>query len=156
MITAESFFDRLSKETMSLVDDFYAADAEFKDPVVHLKGAVEIRAYYTRLYDTVKSIRFDHGAEFVKGDTIVLPWTMRLVAALGSGREVVVDGVSVMRRNAEGKVVYHRDYFDMGQFVYERVFLLGALVRYAKRVLAGPFVKRATCKRPVLLSFGLI
>jgi ketosteroid isomerase-like protein len=143
MITAESFFDRLNKKTMHLVDDFYASDAEFMDPVVHLKGAAEIRAYYTRLYDTVKSIRFEHGPALVQGDTIVLSWTMRLVAALDNGREVVVDGVSVMRRNPAGKVVYHRDYFDMGQFVYERVFLLGAVVRYAKRVLAGPFVRRA-------------
>jgi len=142
MMTAEYFFDQLNKQTMSLVDDFYASDAEFMDPVVHLKGGAEIRAYYTRLYDTVKSIRFEHGAEFVQGDTTILPWTMRLVAALDNGREVVVDGVSVMRRNVEGKVIYHRDYFVMGRFVYERVFLLAFLVRVAKKVLAGPFARR--------------
>lgn len=80
MITAESFFDRLNKRTMHLVEDFYASDAEFMDPVVHLKGAAEIRAYYTRLYATVKSIRFEHGPALVQGDTIVLPWTIRLRA----------------------------------------------------------------------------
>lgn len=142
MIRTEEFFDRLNRDTMHLVEEFYAPDAEFIDPVVRLKGAAEIRRYYTRLYTTVSDIRFEHGPEISGDGRSVLVWTMHLKAAMDRGRTIRLEGVSVLRRDAMGRVVYHRDYFDMGEFVYERVPLLAFLVAIAKRVLAGPFVRR--------------
>jgi len=33
-------------------------------------------------------------------------------------------------------VIYHRDYFDMGAFVYENIPVLGSVVRYTKKRLS--------------------
>ncbi|HGP4674712.1 TPA: nuclear transport factor 2 family protein, partial [Vibrio cholerae O1] len=36
---------------------------------------------------------------------------------------------------AEGKVTYHRDYFDMGEMLYEQLPVLGQVIRAIKRRL---------------------
>jgi hypothetical protein len=56
---------------------------------------------------------------------------------LNGGKPFSVEGNSVIVFGGpEGKAIYHRDYFDMGEFVYERIPVLGALVRYIKEQMA--------------------
>ncbi len=131
-LTPREFFERLNKDTMELVEEFYAEDAVFQDPVVSLKGPAAIRAHYAYQYEGVTSIRWDFEPEIVQGDRRVLVWTMHLAhPRLNGGREYGVPGNSVFRM-ANGKVVYQRDYFDMGDFVYERIPAIGSLIRVIK------------------------
>jgi hypothetical protein len=37
----------------------------------------------------------------------------------------------------QGKVIYHRDYFDMGAFIYERVPVLDRVIAYVKGKLSA-------------------
>ena len=56
---------------------------------------------------------------------------------LKGGERVLLDGTSHIRYGGEsGKVIYHRDYFDMGAFVYENIPVLGPIVRYTKKRLS--------------------
>ncbi len=58
--------------------------------------------------------------------------------SLNSGREITVDGVSLITfRGAEGKVISHRDYFDMGEFIYERVPILSSVIGFIKNKMSG-------------------
>jgi hypothetical protein len=70
-----------------------------------------------------------------EGDRQVGIWTMYLRAKnLNGGEEVVVKGNShVIYKN--GKAVYHRDYFDMGAFIYEHIPIVGAIIRKIKSML---------------------
>lgn len=133
----QEFFNGTTKETMSRVDDFYAKDALFRDPVGEIRGASAIKAYYARLYENVLSIRFDFESEIGEGDEHVVTWVMHLRhKAIEGGKEISLPGASHIRF-ANGKAVYHRDYFDMGAFVYEHIPVLGAGVRYVKKKVAG-------------------
>lgn len=133
----QDFFNGTTKETMSRVDDFYAKDALFRDPVGEIRGAAAIKAYYARLYENVLSIRFDFESEIVQGDEHVVTWVMTMRhKAIEGGKEVSLPGASHIRFS-NGKAVYHRDYFDMGAFVYEHIPVLGAGVRYVKKKVAG-------------------
>jgi hypothetical protein len=38
----------------------------------------------------------------------------------------------------DGKVISDRDYFDMGEFIYERVPVLRSVIGYIKRKMARP------------------
>jgi steroid delta-isomerase len=44
-----------------------------------------------------------------------------------------IRGVSHIRFNAEGKVNYHRDYWDAAEELYEKLPLVGGLMRFLKR-----------------------
>jgi hypothetical protein len=134
----ESLFNNFNYDTMYLADDFYDPDVVFRDPLVELKGRDALKAYYMDMYKNVTSIRFDFSGGMEKDEEVVAFWTMELrTKGLKGGEPVLLDGVSHIRYGGDsGKVVYHRDYFDMGAFVYENIPVLGSIVRYTKRRLS--------------------
>ena len=133
------FFDKLDKNHLNLVTEFYDDNAKFEDPIHQLQGASEILKYYQNLYQHVDAIHFTFINTIESGNTVVVSWKMSLITpSINSGKMFSVDGVSIITfAGAEGKAIQHRDYFDMGQFVYERVSVLGTIIRYIKHKMAG-------------------
>ena len=130
-------FNGLGPDTMPLLHEFYAPDVVFEDPLGRIHGRDNLHAYYENMYKTVQEIRFDFSSSVVQDDTHVVVWTMRLKArGLNRGQEVVLDGNSVLRFGADDKVIFHRDYFDMGAFVYQHVPVLLWLVAKVNQRLA--------------------
>jgi len=134
-----AFFDKLDRNHMELVDQFYDRNVVFEDPVHKLQGSAAVRSYYEGLYRNAETIRFEYSRQLEDGNTVVLAWRMFLrTPAIDSGREITVDGTSVISFDGpDGKAIAHRDYFDMGEFVYERIPVLGSIIRYIKGRLAG-------------------
>lgn len=128
------FFNAFSRETLDLADAFYDKDVVFRDPITDLKGLEALKAYYASMYENVISIRFDFTDGVETEDTVAAFWTMELRArGLRGGEPIRVVGASHIRFGGrEGKVVYHRDYFDMGAFIYENVPVVGPVIRYIK------------------------
>jgi limonene-1,2-epoxide hydrolase len=126
------FFEKLNKDTMHLIPEFYDANVEFHDPVGMIKGSSKITSYYSSMYKNVKSIKFDFHEFIENGDMVVGVWKMTLVTEkLNGGEPIVVDGNSVIKFK-NGKAIYHRDYFDMGAFAYENIPVLGFIVKKVK------------------------
>ena len=48
------------------------------------------------------------------------------------GETLELRGVSHLKFRDDGKVFQHHDYFDMGEFIYERVAVLGGVIRAIK------------------------
>ena len=134
--TIESFFNAVSRDTMHVLDDFYASDVHFIDPLGELHGLPALRAYYERMYEPVTAIQFYFPSIQLIENEAFATWTMTFSSSkLKRGRSIVVDGLSHIRFGADGKVIYHRDYFDVGAMVYEHVPVLGFFTRYLKRKL---------------------
>lgn len=132
-LSIDAFFNGLNKDKLYLVDQFYDPEVVFEDPIGRKVGIEELRTYYRKLYETVESIRFEIHSQRV-GDEEFAPWVMHLKASgLKGGQEISVPGVSQLRYRPGGKVIYHRDYFDMGAFIYEHVPVLGSILGYIKR-----------------------
>lgn len=129
-------FNTLNKDNLSqVVDEFYHPEIEFSDPVEGLKGRAEIKAYYGNMYKNVQEIKFDFREMVSQGDTVVGVWVMTLkTESLNDGKPFQVEGNSVIRFK-DGQAIYHRDYFDMGAFIYERIPVVGWLVRKVKSKL---------------------
>jgi hypothetical protein len=130
-------FNQLTVDTLHLLDDFYDERVEFHDPVTSFRGRDDLRRYYAGLYQFVDSISFEFEDVVEDGDSVVAVWVMRLRASgLRKGETIELPGTSHLRFDARSeRVVYHRDYFDMGAFVYEHVPVLGSLVRLVNRKL---------------------
>jgi hypothetical protein len=122
MMTPREFFERLNKDTMNLVDEFYHPDVDFQDPVTSLHGPAAIKRHYLHQYTNVKSIRWEFPSEIKSGNLFSFEWIMVLShPSLNGGKEFRVPGSSFMKMAPNGQVIYHRDYFDMGDFVYDRL-----------------------------------
>ncbi len=135
-LSVSEFFQRLNSSTINLVDEFYDPACLFEDPVSHFTNRHQIKEYYLKLYNQVQSINFDFHQEVRQGDQYMGSWTMILQAKnFNSGKPTRVEGVShITFGGQEGKAVYHRDYFDMGEFVYEWVPIIGPQVRFVKSI----------------------
>jgi ketosteroid isomerase-like protein len=129
-------FNTLNKDNLSqVVDQFYHEDLEFFDPIEKIKGREEMKKYYGNMYKNVKEIRFDFSEMVSQGDTVVGVWVMTLKTdSLNDGKPFSVEGNSLIRFK-DGKAIYHRDYFDMGAFIYERIPVVGWMVRKVKSKL---------------------
>lgn len=134
----QSLFNNFNSNTLSLADDFYDPDVVFLDPIVELKGRDALKAYYADMYENVTSIRFDFSGGIEKEEEAVVFWTMEVRAkGFKGGEPVFLDGTSHIKFGGDsGKAVYHRDYFDMGAFVYENIPVLGSIIRYTKKRLS--------------------
>lgn len=134
-------FNNLRAESMDILDSFYSPDVVFQDPLGRIEGLSALKQYYTHMYKNVLSIRFDPVDELVQGDKHVLIWSMYLRArGLNKGNEVVLDGNSVIYFNTDDLVEYHRDYFDMGAFIYVHVPIVGYVIRKINARLEKPSV----------------
>ncbi len=128
-----AFFNAFNKDNIDLADQFYAQDIVFEDPIVQIKGLKDLKEYYAGMYQNVISIRFEFHDVITEGDRQVGIWTMHLRAKnLNGGEEVSVKGSSHVLYK-DGKAVYHRDYFDMGAFIYEQLPLLKSVIHQVKK-----------------------
>lgn len=133
----EHIFNNLSVGQINLADEFYDSRVRFVDPLGEHLGIDSVKSYYKKLYDNVEEIKFTFHNHIAEGDQLSSVWTMRLRArGLNSGKPVSLDGCSVFRFEPNsGKVIYHRDYFDMGEFVYEKIPVLKNLIEFIKKRL---------------------
>ena len=69
----------------------------------------------------------------------LLLWEMHFRRPDGSGRgqAQLIRGASHLRFDAAGKVVWHRDYWDAAEELYEKLPGIGWLMRLLKRRLAA-------------------
>jgi len=133
----EYAFNELTKDTLDILKEFYAEDVVFRDPLGTIRGREGLIAYYKNMYANVQDIHFDFTDAVVEGDTHVVFWTLRMkVKGLNGGDEVSSDGNSIIRFNADDLVISHRDYFDMGEFIYQHVPVLRWMVGKVNKRLA--------------------
>lgn len=129
-------FNDFDGKNEAILNEFYAADVVFVDPVVRVEGLASLKKYYAHAYSKVKAIRFEFGDMIIENRRISAPWTMHLaVQGLNGGQSFKVHGCSNFEFNQEGKVIYHRDYVDLGAMVYERLPLQGKVISFIKNML---------------------
>jgi hypothetical protein len=130
---AKEFFTKFNAHQMHLVGEFYAPGAIFVDPLGEHKGVASIEKYYQGLYQHVTSIAFDFPQGIEKDRVVFLSWKMSLKASLYPEEGIIVPGVSEFIFDENNLVIYQRDHFDAGAFVYEHVPIIGRVIKFIKR-----------------------
>lgn len=125
-------YQRLNKDNLGLLTSIYHFDIVFEDPLHRVDGRVALTEYFEHMYANVTSIKFDITDSFISGNKAALYWTMTYQhTRLNGGRAIHVLGHSKLQMK-DNKVIAHRDYFDLGQLLYEHIPLYGATVRWLK------------------------
>ncbi|WP_375057770.1 nuclear transport factor 2 family protein [Zobellella sp. DQSA1] len=116
--------------------EVYAEEVHFCDPAHDLHGLEPLMTYFEGLFAHVSQCRFDIAQVMEQQGEAFVRWQMVFShPRLNGGEPVLVPGVSHLR--FDERVYYHRDYFDLGELLYEQLPLLGALIRALKRRLAS-------------------
>lgn len=132
----KSIFNQFNGRNTEILDQLYEDDVSFQDPVISIKGLAKLSKYYAHAYKNVHFIKFEFQNFICDQDQIVAVWTMTAqVRGLNFAKPFHVEGVSVFKFSAGNKLIFHRDYFDLGQMVYENVWGVSSLVRKVKSFL---------------------
>lgn len=133
--TVADVYQKLSKETLGNLTNIYHQDVVFEDAAHKLTGWDELSSYFDNLYQNVIDCSFDVKSTHQADDAGFIIWEMHLRhPKLKSGDVVSVQGVSHIQFK-DGKVIHHRDYFDMGEMLYENLPLLGSVIKTIKKRL---------------------
>lgn len=128
------WFEHLSPETIDQLQDFYAAEAEFKDPFNEVRGSAAIAQIFRHMFTQVDEPRFVVGSRFSGPDGVMLLWDFHFqTRGPLSPQAMTVRGATHLRFDAAGKVVLHRDYWDAAEELYAKLPLLGSLMRCLQR-----------------------
>lgn len=126
-----AYFEALSPAALSQLEDWYAQDARFKDPFHEVTGVQPIRHIFERMYRRLDSPHFRVGECIQDGNRCVLIWDF-IFRFKKSAEWQTIRGASYIRFDASGRVGEHRDYWDAAEELYEKMPLLGRLMRWLK------------------------
>jgi hypothetical protein len=149
----ECFYTDLASMKIEELADLYSNDVTFIDPIATHSGITAVEEYFTKLLHNAKyctftiystqqtiSIPTESESESESGNTTdessyLVTWKMSFTSArINKGQPINVDGVSQLIIKND-KITYHRDYYDLGQMIYENIPLLGRLIKRIKRTL---------------------
>ncbi|MGC8118970.1 nuclear transport factor 2 family protein [Marinobacter sp. VGCF2001] len=125
-------FNELDNGNLHKLQQVYSEDVEFQDPFGRVRGLDDLTQYMAGAYSNVIQCRFHFKDPVIQNCWCSQPWTMELRhKRIRGGKAIFVDGISqlVIR---DGKVRYHRDYFDAGQLLYENLPMVGRIIRWVK------------------------
>lgn len=127
------YFESLSPAALQRLDEIYRPDARFKDPFNEVAGIPAIRAVFEGMYRQVDRPRFVVTRAFCQGDDAFLAWDFHFFFKDDKTREQTIRGATHILFTADGRVALHRDYWDAAEELYEKLPVLGSLMRWLKR-----------------------
>ncbi len=114
------------------VRKLYAPSAFFRDPFREVEGIDAIEPYFLSAVEPIHECTFDIQDVAVHGGEYYFRWVMHLRLKRDKDSEIRTVGMSHVRFDAEGRVVFQQDYWDAGA-VYERLPVIGGVIRWIKR-----------------------
>ncbi len=129
------FYDNLTpastKEEYAVYFDEYSS---FEDPFQRVQGFESIHHIFVDMYEKLYIARFIVDEVISNDDVTYLRWTFHYARSSTHKMDSFI-GVSRVTFSEDGKVKSHIDYWDAAQHVYEKVPLLGSILRFIKRKL---------------------
>ena len=131
-----AFFERITPETIEDVRALVTEDVRFKDPFNDVRGIEKLLKILVKMFDDADDISFKMREQAGDGHVYFLRWhfTCRPKSRFLGG-EWHVDGISVISLTETGLIEEHVDYWDAAEQLYEKLPLLGGLLRLVKRPL---------------------
>lgn len=132
------FYHELSSENLARLPQFYTADAYFKDPFNEVRGADAIQRVFAHMFVQLAEPRFLIKDRWQSGEGSVLLWDFSFRMKRSPGALQTIRGATHLRFAADGRVAWHRDYWDAAEEFYEKIPLIGTLMRLLKRMASVP------------------
>jgi steroid Delta-isomerase len=129
-----TYFETLTEASVANLPDYYFEDAYFKDPFNEVRGVKYIQHIFAHMYTALDKPRFIITSRIVEDNTCFLVWDFKFyMKKYDKTKEQTIRGGSHLILNADGKIVSHRDYWDAAEELYEKLPVVGALMRWLKK-----------------------
>jgi hypothetical protein len=113
------------------VRNVYAENAWFGDPFHIVEGIDAIEHYFVVMAEPVEQCSFVVDSMQRSGNDYFARWTMKLESAVAKGELIETIGISHVRFNSEGKIIFQQDYWDTSAML-DRLPIVGYWTRLVK------------------------
>ena len=128
------FYEFLTPASLESIGEVYAGDAAFRDPFNDVRGIDAIRRVFRHMFEHISEPRFVISEAVSNADGAFLIWDFHFrLRRWKPDRDLQIHGASHVRFDAAGKVAYHRDYWDAAEELYEKLPVLGAVLRAVRK-----------------------
>ena len=128
------FFETVTTQDLPQLAELYATDARFKDPFNEVQGLPDIERIFAHMFEALDSPHFIVTERIVQGQQCFLAWDFRFrFKRFDAQTWQTVRGGTHLVFDDGGLVTLHRDYWDAAEELYEKLPLVGGLMRWLKR-----------------------
>lgn len=128
--------ENLNTEKVADLELVMCRDIHFVDPFNNVIGLEKVQAIFQHMYRKIKNARFiilNSALDLKNPDPVgLIRWRMEGNLKLND-RPWPIEGMSEIRFSVDGRVREHIDHWDSGEQFFERLPLIGWLVRLIKK-----------------------
>jgi ketosteroid isomerase-like protein len=129
-----AFYEQLTPGGVAGLANLYAEEAYFKDPFNEVRGRAAVQHIFMHMFEALHEPRFVVTGRVVQGNVCFLTWDFHSrFKRFQPDLTRTMRGASHLVFDAAGRVAVHRDYWDPAEELYEKLPLLGSLMRWLKQ-----------------------
>jgi hypothetical protein len=138
------FFENMKQENLAQLGHFYAKDAQFKDPFNDVVGVKRMEDIFLHMFHTLKDPKFVVHDAVANEKQAFLTWDFYFeLEQMSSKGRLLIKGASHLiwsfdEEAKEWMITTHRDYWDAAEELYEKLPLIGGIMRWLKKKMATP------------------
>ncbi|CAA0105563.1 Uncharacterised protein [BD1-7 clade bacterium] len=125
------YYRNLLQPSNVRIDNIYADNMIFKDPVHEVTGLDQFSSYLDKLCDNLIDCRFEYLDELVGDGIAYIKWNMHYHHPKISSEPITLRGITHLHFDTH--ITYHEDVFDMGAMLYEHLTVIGPVTRFIKQ-----------------------
>ena len=133
-----AFWEGLTPADVERLHEIYAEEATFRDPFNDVRGTEAIKVVFRHMFETLHGPRFTILETVAEGDDAFLVWDFDFrIKSLRPRHWRRIRGTSHVRFGPDGRVTYHRDYWDAAGELFSGLPLVGWLMRALVRRMSA-------------------
>ena len=113
------------------IKDVYAENAYFRDGFREVQGTENLEKYFLSSTETFHECTFDIQDVASHEGNYYYRWVMNLVLKRNKDEKLQAVGMSHVRYDKNGKIIFHQDYWDTG-VILEKIPVLGTIITWIR------------------------
>ncbi|MFP1683487.1 nuclear transport factor 2 family protein [Alloalcanivorax sp. C16-1] len=115
------------------LDEVYAPELYFNDTLATIYDRDTLKAHMLKTAERLDYMNLDVQQTWRDGQDVFLRWIMEThFSIMGSEREARTIGISQLRFDDQGRVIFHQDFWDSSQGLDQHLPILGTVTRWLR------------------------
>lgn len=133
----KDFYMDIGDTEWAKIDQIYADDICFRDPIKTLRGRTKLYHYLVDHSSQFTGCRFEYLDQVTLSGRAYIKWDMHFFRANSRAiNPINIRGVSQLEFDERG-IYFHENFYDAGTVIYENVPVVGSSIRWLKNKLVS-------------------
>lgn len=139
----QAFASMTAENYRALLEPLFDEQVYFEDPFNQLRGKTATLAVFEHMYQTLNEPKFEifdyslsEASSEPAANSAMIYWKFRF--KLDNGKAHEFDGISRVTFSQSGQIVSHIDYWDPAKHIYQKIPIIGWILRKIRSKLSLP------------------